>query len=312
MFKLFRGKKTENTREAAGKTSGVFNRLLGGVFNRTELDDQFWDALEEALILGDIGVATTGKLIATVRDQARRQGLKTPGEVRGLVRSEIAGMLARAGKGGPPETGKSVMLVIGVNGVGKTTSIAKLAHAAQTDGQTVLLAAADTFRAGAIEQLKSWGERLGVEVIAHAAGADPGAVAFDAVAAAKKRGSDLVLVDTAGRLHTRHNLMQELKKVTGAVKRQLGGDYSQRVLLVIDGTTGQNGLVQARAFSEAIGCDGVFLTKLDGTAKGGIVVAIAGELGLPVWFIGTGEKMGDMSEFDPAAFADALVPEPQT
>jgi len=310
LFNLFRGRKTEKTREAAGKTSGTFGRLLGAVFSRTELDDQFWEALEEALILGDIGVATTGKLIGEVREQAKHRGVKTPSEVRGLIRAEIAGALKRAGRGGPPESGKSVMLVIGVNGVGKTTSIAKLAHAAQSDGQTVLLAAADTFRAGAIEQIKAWGQRLNVEVIAHSAMADPGAVAFDAVAAARKRGTDLVLIDTAGRLHTRHNLMQELKKVSGAVERQLGPEYQRCVLLVIDGTTGQNGLVQAKAFSEAIGCDGVFLTKLDGTARGGIVVAIAGELGLPVWFIGTGEKMEDMSEFDPAAFADALVPEP--
>lgn len=289
----------------------MFSRLLGNVFARGELDDQFWEGLEEALILADVGVATSEKLVGVVRERARKADLKTPDAVRRLLRDEIAGTLnaAATGKERPPEDEKTVMLVVGVNGVGKTTSIAKLAHAAQVEGRTVMLAAADTFRAGAIEQIKTWGQRLGVEVIAHSAGADPGAVAFDAVAAARNRGADLVLVDTAGRLHTKHNLMQELKKVQGAVERQAGG-YAKRVLLVIDGTTGQNGLVQAKAFGEAIGCDGVLLTKLDGTAKGGIVLAIAGELGLPVWFIGTGEKMDDLSEFDPDAFAEALIPEP--
>lgn len=310
MFRLFRGQKGAKTKEAASKTSGTFARLLGNVFSRGELDDEFWDGLEEALILADVGVATSEKLIAAVRERARQSEVKAPGKVRELLRGEIARTLkaAATGKEGPPEDQKAIILVVGVNGVGKTTSIAKLAYAAQAEGRTVLLAAADTFRAGAIEQIKTWGGRLGVEVIAHGAGADPGAVAFDAVVAARSRGIDLVLVDTAGRLHTKHNLMQELKKVHGAVERQATG-YARRVLLVIDGTTGQNGLVQAKAFGDAIGCDGVVLTKLDGTAKGGIVLAIAGELGLPVWFIGTGEKMEDLSEFDPDAFAEALIPD---
>ncbi|MBI4306719.1 MAG: signal recognition particle-docking protein FtsY [Chloroflexi bacterium] len=309
MFRLF-GRR-EKTREAAGKTSGTFSRLLGGLFARQTLDEEFWNGLEEVLIIADVGMATSERLLASVRQRAREQRLDNPAPVRAVLRDEIEAILksAAAGKSGPPEREKTAILVVGVNGVGKTTSIAKLAHAARSDGRTVLLAAADTFRAGAIEQLATWAGRLGVDVIAHQAGGDPGAVAFDAMAAAQRRGVELVLIDTAGRLHTKHNLMQELKKVHGSVQRQ-GEGYAQRVLLVMDGTTGQNGLVQAKAFSDAIGCDGVFLTKLDGTAKGGIVLAIAGELKLPVWFIGTGEKLEDLAEFDPEAFAEALVPEP--
>ncbi len=206
-----------------------------------------------------------------------------------------------------PEGQPVVLLVVGVNGVGKTTSIAKLARRAKADGREVILAAADTFRAGAIEQLKVWGGRVGVPVIAHQPGSDPGAVAFDAINAARARGANLVIVDTAGRLHTRHNLMEELKKVRAVVDRQATG-MVVRTLLVLDGTTGQNGLTQARIFKEAVKCDGVVLTKLDGTAKGGIVLAIAGELGLPVVFVGTGEGVEDISAFDAEGFAEAIVP----
>jgi fused signal recognition particle receptor len=197
----------------------------------------------------------------------------------------------------------------GVNGAGKTTSIAKLAHAAKSQGKSVLLAAADTFRAGAIEQIKTWGDRLDVDVIAHSAGGDPGAVAFDAIAAAKARNTDLLIVDTAGRMQTSRNLMAEIQKVGRIITRE-AGDYTRRSILVIDATTGQNGLSQAKSFKEAVGCDAVFLTKLDGSAKGGIVLSIAGDLGLPVWFIGTGERLEDISMFDPDEFAEALVPEP--
>jgi fused signal recognition particle receptor len=207
-----------------------------------------------------------------------------------------------------PDDVPFVLLVVGVNGVGKTTSVAKLAQSAKADGRKVLLAAADTFRAGAIEQLKVWGDRLNIPVIAQQAGSDPGAVAFDAMSAARARGSDVVIIDTAGRLHTRHNLMEELKKVRNIVDRN-GAGFEKRVLLVIDGTTGQNGLVQAKTFTEAVRCDGVMLTKLDSSAKGGVALAISLELGLPVWFAGTGETVEDLSEFDPAGFADAILPE---
>ena len=287
------------------------NMWLGGLFARGALNEEFWEELEEALIVADVGMDTTLRLANRVREQADSGGVTLPLGVRDLLRVEIAQTLAKASSDGEgiAEDRTAVVLMIGVNGSGKTTSIAKLAHAAKEQGRSVLLAAADTFRAGAIEQIREWGNRLEVDVIAHTPGADPGAVAFDAIAAARARGVDLVLVDTAGRLHTRHNLMEELKKVNRVVESE-AGDYTRRALLVIDSATGQNGLLQARAFNEAIGCDGVFLTKLDGTAKGGIVLAIAGELGLPVWFIGTGETLDDLSTFDPVAFAGALLPEP--
>ena len=253
---------------------------------------------------------TTLRLVDGLRERIESDA--TPDGVRALLRAEIAEILSAAESNHDDEPAggrQSVVLIVGVNGAGKTTSIAKLAHAARGEGRKVLLAAADTFRAGAIEQLQEWGRRLDVGVIAHAAEGDPGAVAFDAMAAARARSVDLVLVDTAGRLHTRHNLMEELKKVNRIVERE-AGDYVPSALLVMDATTGQNGLLQARAFTEAVDCDGVFLAKLDGTARGGIVLAIAGELGLPVHFIGTGESQDDLSPFDAAAFAEALVPDP--
>jgi len=262
-------------------------------------------------VVADVGVPTTTALLNGAREAAKARGLREREDVRGLLRERMAAVLKGAACKGEavPEEAPTVMLMVGVNGCGKTTSIAKLAHAAQQDGRKVLLAAADTFRAGAIEQLRAWGDRLGADVIAHAPGGDPGAVAFDAMEAARARRADLLLVDTAGRLHTKHNLMEELKKVRRIVERQAGG-FAERVVLVIDGTTGQNGLAQAQAFSEAVACDGVFLTKLDGTARGGVVLAIAGDLALPVWFVGTGEDLGDLAVFDPDAFVEALLPPP--
>ncbi len=302
--------KKEKTAESSVKTGAAWSRLLGGVFNRKGLDAAFWEDLEEALIVSDVGVRTSAALVEIVRTQAEQMKLNEPDKVRSLLRGAVAAQLARPDRGDIlPERQPTALLVVGVNGVGKTTSIAKLARAAQKDGRKVLLAAADTFRAGAIEQLKVWGDRLGLPVIAHKAGSDPGAVAFDAMNAARARGADLVIVDTAGRLHTKHNLMEELRKVRTIIDRQ-GEGFIVRVLLVIDGTTGQNGLAQARAFMDAVKCDAVVLTKLDGTAKGGIAIAIAGELGLPVAFIGTGEGVDDLSAFDPAGFAEAILPEP--
>ncbi len=292
------------------KTGAAWSRLLGGVFIRKTLDAAFWDDLEEALIVSDVGVRTSAALVQTVRTEAAMAKLNEPDKVRSLLRGAVAAQLAKPDGGDfLPDRQPTALLIVGVNGAGKTTSIAKLARAAQKDGRKVILAAADTFRAGAIEQLKVWGDRLGLTVIAHQAGSDPGAVAFDALGAARARGADLVIVDTAGRLHTRHNLMEELRKVRTIIDRQ-GEGFVVRVLLVIDGTTGQNGLAQARAFRDAVKCDAVMLTKLDGTAKGGIAIAIAGELGLPVAFIGTGEGVDDISAFDPAGFAEAVLPEP--
>ncbi|MBT3941350.1 MAG: signal recognition particle-docking protein FtsY [Chloroflexi bacterium] len=307
MLRLFRRKgKTESS---SSKTGALWSRSIGALFRRTALDDDFWDELEESLIVADVGAVTTMELLDTLRDSANDEGVKEPVQVRAMLRDEMIRRLREAsGDGVLSDDADTAVLVVGVNGAGKTTSIAKLAHTSKANDQKVILAAADTFRAGAIEQIQVWGERVGVDVIAHQAGGDPGAVTFDALEAAKARQANLVIIDTAGRLHTQTNLMDELKKVRGVVARQ-AGDFEQRVLLVIDGTTGQNGLSQARAFTEAVECDGVILTKLDGTARGGIVLAIAGELGLPVLFIGTGETLDDLAVFDPDEFVDALLPE---
>ena len=308
MFGRFR--KKEKTEESVARTGAAWKRSLGGLFRRNEINDEFWDDLEEALIVSDVGVATTLAMVEWLREQAGEHGWKELDQVRAALHDRVVSTFEEsAAESDPlPDNTPTVLLVVGVNGSGKTTSIAKLAGAAKAEGRSVLLAAADTYRAGAIEQLKIWGERLDVPVIAQQSGSDPGAVTFDAIAAARARGTDLVIVDTAGRLHTRHNLMEELKKIRNIVDRQ-GEGFEKRVLLVIDGNTGQNGIAQAKAFTEAVRCDGVMITKLDGTAKGGVVLAIAGELGLPVWFAGTGEKIEDFSEFDPAGFADAILPE---
>ena len=249
-------------------------------------------------------------LIDDLRNVVKEESIKEPDQVRVRMRDLIAEMLTDSTNVEPiPADEPVVLLVVGVNGAGKTTSIAKIVDVATAQDKNVMLAAADTFRAGAIEQIQIWGERLDVPVIAQAAGSDPGAVVFDALNAARARDVDLLIIDTAGRLHTTHNLMEELRKVRGIVEKN-GSGFTERIMLVIDGTTGQNGMIQAKSFTEAVNCNGVFLTKLDGTAKGGVALAIAGELGLPIWFIGTGEKSSDMSAFDSDAFASALLPEP--
>ncbi len=307
MFGRLRRK--EKTEESAKKTGSAWKRAFGGIFGRGGIDDDFWEELEEALIVSDVGVNTSMQIIEELQELADESGWKETDEVRQALRDRIVETFDGLSEEDPlPDDTSTVLLVVGVNGVGKTTSIAKIAQSAKSEGRSVLLAAADTFRAGAIEQLKIWGNRLDIPVIAQNAGGDPGAVTFDAMSSAKARGTDLVIVDTAGRLHTKHNLMEELRKVRGIIDRE-GAGYTVKVLLVIDGNTGQNGLSQAKAFTEAVRCDGVMLTKLDSTAKGGIALAIAGELGLPVWFAGTGEKVEDISEFDPEGFADTVLPE---
>ncbi len=307
LFGLF--KKREKTAETAATTGVAWRRKLTGVFRRRNIGPEFWEELEEVLISSDVGFNTAVQLVETVRDRTNETGAGNSEEIFDVFRDTVVEILGRHAEVDPlPDDRPVVLLVVGVNGVGKTTSIAKLAKSAKDEGREVILAAADTFRAGAIEQLKAWGERIGVPVVAQQAGSDPGAVAFDAMSAARSRNSDLVIIDTAGRLHTSNNLMQELKKVRNIVDRQAEG-FEQRVLLVIDGTTGQNGLLQAQAFIDAVRCDGVMLTKLDGTARGGVALAIAGDLKLPIWFIGTGESVEDLSAFDPAGFADAILPE---
>lgn len=302
----------EQTGIALERTKRTWFRRISQVFDRADIDDQMWEELEELLISADTGMETTEEILTYVRDVVRKDGLKQPEEVREALKDDLEDILlavdAKGGLWGSESSGvtaPAVILVVGVNGVGKTTSIAKLAALFKRDGERVVLAAADTFRAAAIDQLKLWGDRTGVDVIAGRPGADPGSVVFDAMEAARARQADVVLVDTAGRLHTKHNLMQELTKIRKVLQ---GRDATapHEVLLVIDATTGQNGLLQAKAFAEAVDVTAIFLTKLDGTAKGGIVFSICAQLGIPVRFIGTGEKSSDIAAFDPRTFVDSL------
>ncbi|MBI2906051.1 MAG: signal recognition particle-docking protein FtsY [Chloroflexi bacterium] len=299
MFGLF--KKTD---DAVKRTRETWFSRVSGVFNRTTVDESLWEELEELLICADVGSPTTDLLIQRVKERARREHINQADGLRSALKEEMVAILDINGRR-DAILAASVLLVVGANGVGKTTSIAKLANHLQSSGKKVVLAAADTFRAAAIDQLKLWGERTGTEVIAHQPGADPGAVVFDALQAARNRQADTVIVDTAGRLHTKHNLMEELKKIRRVISR-VEADASVGVLLVMDAVTGQNGLSQARYFAEATGVDGILLAKLDGTAKGGIVLAICHELNIPIVFIGTGEKLDDLAPFDAAEFGEAL------
>ena len=290
---------------------GVLGRL-GGLLRSARLDDDFWEELEETLILADVGGATSARIVGELQGATGRGA--TAADVRTALRDQLIALLERPTSDGalwsangakePPRP--HVILVVGVNGAGKTTSIAKLAHALTADDQTVLLAAADTFRAAAIEQLQTWAERVGVDCIAHQQGSDPGAVAYDAVEAASSRGVDAVIVDTAGRLQTQSNLMAELGKVRRVIESRCPG-APHEVLLVLDATSGQNGLSQARLFAEAAGVTGICLAKLDSASKGGIVFAIADQIGIPVRFAGTGESAGDIAPFSASRFVDALL-----
>ncbi len=271
-----------------------------------ELNDDFYDELEETLILSDMGVETTMEVVDTLRRRVKEEKVRDAQGARELLREIIARMLQVGDQDLALGQKPAVLLFIGVNGVGKTTTIGKLAARMKGEGRKVLLAAADTFRAAAADQLTVWSERSGAEIVKQHEGADPASVVFDALAAAKARGCDAVLVDTAGRLHNKQNLMNELAKISRVADRECPGS-SRETLLVLDATTGQNGLIQARQFRETAGITGIVLTKLDGTAKGGIVLAIAHELGVPVKFIGVGEGVEDLMPFDPAAFAQALI-----
>ena len=301
----------EQTERAVERTRRGFFGRLGGLFERADFTDDLWDELEEILIGADAGLETTTVVLDAVRSQVKREGTKQSARVRELLREELIEVLlepadeplAWEAEDAPPMT---IILVVGVNGAGKTTSIAKLSHALKKDGATVILGAADTFRAAATDQLKVWGERIGLRVVAHQSGADPGAVVFDTLTAAESSNADFVIVDTAGRLHTKANLMEELKKMHRIIQRN-HPDGPHETLLVLDATTGQNGLMQAKTFAEAVGVTGIVLAKLDGTAKGGIAFAIAHELGIPVRFIGTGEKMTDLAPFDAEDFVDSLL-----
>ena len=301
----------EYRRSVANTRRGQLGALKR-VFSRSRVDEGFWEELEETLILGDVGGATSAQWVEELREESRGLDASSVREllrdrmIDGLERPQTDGALWSAKNGSGSPAAPHVVLVVGVNGAGKTTSIAKLAHAYQEEGKSVILAAADTFRAAAIEQLQSWGERIDAPVVAHQPGSDPGAVAYDAIESALARAADIVLIDTAGRLQTQRNLMAELGKVRRVVESRHAG-APHEVLLVIDATSGQNGLSQARQFSQATGVTAVCLAKLDGTSKGGIVFAIAEELGIPVRFAGTGERLGDIAPFDAPAFVDALL-----
>lgn len=301
----------EQTGRAVERTRrGIFGRI-SSLFERADFDESLWDELEEILIGADAGLETTTAILDRVRKRVKQEGVKQSARVRELLREELITILEEP-TAEPPAWARPdapsplVILVVGVNGAGKTTTIAKMAHAFKRDGATVILGAADTFRAAATDQLKVWGERVGVRVVAHQPGADPGAVAFDTLAAAESSRADIVIIDTAGRLHTKSNLMEELKKINRVIQRK-DPTAPHETLLVLDATTGQNGLAQARTFTGAVGVTGIVLAKLDGTAKGGIAFAIAHDLRLPVRFIGTGERMDDLAPFDAAEFVDSLL-----
>ncbi len=299
MFGLFKRteKGVKRTREAWwGKVVHLFDRPTFG--------EELWDELEELLISADVGVNTTAKLTGRLKERVTKENIKEAALVRNALKEEMVSMLMAGGGEVAPQTdGKiGVVLVVGVNGVGKTTSIAKLAYNYKEQKKRVLLVAGDTFRAAAIDQLKVWGERIKVPVIAHQPGGDPAAVVFDALESAKKN-ADIVIVDTAGRLHTKFNLMEELKKIRRVVDK---ASIEPEVLLVLDATTGQNGLTQAKYFTEAVKVNGILLAKLDSTAKGGIVLAICDELKIPILYIGTGQELEDLAPFDPEEFVEAL------
>ena len=302
----------EKTEQALTKTRGSLLGGIGRIFQRSTIDEDMWDELEDTLLAADAGVKTTSDLLDVIKQRVTKERLKKPEEVREALREEMVNLLESAdekgslwnGNGGRPLP--AVVLVVGVNGTGKTTSIGKLAHVYKSDGEQVILAAADTFRAAAIDQLKDWGQTVGVQVVAHQQGADPGAVVFDAIEAAAARETDILIVDTAGRLHNKKHLMDELAKINRIIQRRYP-EAPHEVLLVLDAATGQNGLQQARTFSESVGVTSVFLTKLDGTSRGGIVFAVVDELGIPVRFVGTGERAEDMAPFDPSGFVEALL-----
>ena len=274
------------------------------------IDDEFYEEIEETLIMGDLGIQTTMSIVEDLRKKVKEQGIKDPAECKELLMESIRDQMDLGENAYEYENRQSVLLIIGVNGVGKTTSVGKLAGQLKDDGKKVILAAADTFRAAAIEQLTEWANRAGVDIIAQQEGSDPAAVVYDAVAAAKSRHADILICDTAGRLHNKKNLMEELKKINRIIDKEYPDAYRE-TLVVLDGTTGQNALSQAKQFMEVADITGIILTKLDGTAKGGIAVAIQSELGIPVKYVGIGEKIDDLQKFDANDFVNALFKRPE-
>lgn len=299
---------TQKFKEGLTKTRDMLAGRVEDLFFRSKkLNEEFFEELEEILIGADVGVNTVMKLIEELRTEVKKRRLEDAAELKPILSEKLMALLSTSGDNSlrMADSGTTVILFVGVNGVGKTTSIGKLAYRFKQEGKKVLLAAGDTFRAGAIEQLEVWGQRAGVEVIKQQAGSDPAAVMFDAVQAAKNRKADILICDTAGRLQNKTNLMEELNKIYRVLKREIP-DAPHEVLLALDATTGQNALSQAKLFGEKTGVTGLVLTKLDGTAKGGIVIAIRQELDIPVKFVGLGEKMDDLQEFDSEQFVHAL------
>jgi fused signal recognition particle receptor len=307
LFNLF--KKTE---AGVKRTREAWFGKIADIFSRDVLGDEVWSELEDLLVSADVGVETTEKLLGKVKHRVKVDRLSSVSQIRAALKEEMVSLLSVSSPKAPasphpepPQGSPMVVLVVGVNGSGKTTSIAKLAYGLTSQGKRVILGAADTFRAAAIDQLRHWGEKVGAEVIAHQPGGDPGAVAYDAVQAGYSRHAQAVIIDTAGRLHTKSSLMEELKKIKRVVAKQ-DASAPHQVLLVMDATTGQNGLAQAKHFTEAVDVTDIFLAKLDGTARGGIVFAICDQLNIPISYIGTGEQLQDMAPFDAEVFVNAI------
>lgn len=299
------GKLFNNLKSGLTKTRNALTDKINEALNlAVSIDDDLYEELEEILIMADIGMDTTMEIIEKLKDKIRKEKINDVELVRPALKSVIAEMM-KGGSENDTNAEKEVILVIGVNGVGKTTSIGKLAAMNKAEGKKVLLAAADTFRAGAIDQIVVWSERAKVDIVKHGEGSDPAAVVFDAINASKSRGVDLLICDTAGRLHNKKNLMDELGKINRIIDRELS-DAHKETLLVLDGTTGQNAVIQAKQFMEVCPIDGIILTKLDGTAKGGVVISIKNTLNIPVKYIGVGEGIDDLQAFDPESFVEAL------
>ncbi len=293
----------QKIKEGIKKTKDAFSKKLFFAFSARELNDEFYENLEEALLTADVGITATENLLEELKNEIFKRKIKKPEDAKSVL-AEL--MVQDIDYDVPEYEYPLVILLSGVNGVGKTTAIGKLAHRFKEEGKSVVVAAADTFRAAASEQLEVWGQRAGVRVIRHSEGADPAAVVFDAISSAKAKGNDVVLIDTAGRLHNKKNLMAELQKICRVVDRELP-EADFRKYLVLDATTGQNAVSQAQIFSEDIDTDGIILTKLDGTAKGGVVLAISDEIGLPVVYVGVGEQIDDLIPFNAKEFIDALL-----
>ena len=296
----------DKIKQGLTKTRDALSNTLGNVFTASEIDDDFYDELEESLILADLGVETSVKAAELLRKKVKENHIKDAQEAKTALKEILVEMLSQGDTALNLSTKPSVVLVIGVNGVGKTTTIGKLATRYVAEGKNVLLVAADTFRAAAADQLEIWAERSGASIVRQNEGADPASVVFDGIHAAKARGADVIIIDTAGRLHNKQNLMNELGKISRIVERELPG-AAREVLLVLDGTTGQNALLQAKQFKEVAGVTAMAITKLDGTAKGGIVIAVADTLQIPVKFVGVGEQADDLMPFEAVPFVDALI-----